>query len=162
MSKSKSLKLKYPPALGKPIKIPGLINGGAEPESFVAYEQGRRLALLCDFYGVPRDKPLQLARKIAEAFIPGFQVAGGQKRGPKTKWSRDRLLELVSVVDEIVSKRSLSKKSACNFIAQDRLHAQKWGRSDRSQSEEQWVKTLVARYHDGEKERAALTDGFRN
>lgn len=165
MSKRKNLKGDYPPVLSKPIKIPGLINGGADPDSYVAREQGRRLALLCDYYRVPRDKPLQLARRIAESFIPGFQVAGeprGQKRGPKAKWTTDRRQELVDVVDEIRRERGITKKAACRAIARESKYSKKWGRSTRSQSLEQWVNTLVARYHDGKKERDSLRQGFLN
>ncbi|MDE2467137.1 MAG: hypothetical protein KGO02_26005 [Alphaproteobacteria bacterium] len=156
MPRKKASCVRYPGDLGKPPKLPGLINMPSNISDWAFREYCRRLFLLAEFHGVPPKRLDLLAVALAEAHVPGLQFSSlgrdEPRRGKDKIWTIPRLMMLFEAVEDLRAKTSgLTVRDACKRLATSRKYAANWSRSRQSKSLDQWVETLESRYQDGKR-----------
>ncbi|QRG10183.1 hypothetical protein LJE71_20445 [Xanthobacter autotrophicus] len=128
-----SLNATYPPYAGDlatpiapvPERIPlssseGIQNLISDMHKIQMSEYARKLGLLLDFYGIPRDADGArdlLLLKLVDHHVPGMRVEKKTRSGPSQKWTAEARLSLFTTVQALLAE-GRSEAAACRAVHQ--------------------------------------------
>jgi hypothetical protein len=100
----------YAGRLNEPIVVPTTGPSSANPKIFIAAERLIKFGLLLEHYGLAADDPdpwLKLAVCLALEHVRGMQVSerARAKKGAPRKWSLERAVDYVDLIDRIARER---------------------------------------------------------